>query len=203
MEEYQEIEVKFFVRGFERVAKRLSELDANLVQPRVHEYNLRFDTPKGELTQELQVLRLRRDTENRLTYKGPGILIDGVRFRKEIEFSVSDFNRAKTFLEALGYQVSWIYEKYRTMYILDDVHVTLDEMPFGNFLEVEGADISSIKAVCQKLGLYWDARIADSYAMLFQAVCRNLGLEIDNLTFAEFAGIEVLSNHLGVIDADF
>ena len=64
------------------------------------------------------MLRLRRDSSVRLTYKGPGKTIDGVHLRKEIEFAASDFDAAQAFLEALGYQVQMIYEKYRIRSII-------------------------------------------------------------------------------------
>ena len=125
----QELEVKFYVKDLASVERRLVALEARLVQPRAHEINLRFDTPAGDLARGLQVLRLRQDTAARLTYKGPAQARDGVRVRQEIEFVVEDFETARAFLEALGYRVSMLYEKFRTVYDIDDVHVTLDELP--------------------------------------------------------------------------
>ena len=82
----QETEAKFYVADLERIAARLKELNTELVQPRVLETNLRFDLPDGSLTKTGQVLRLRRDTEARLTYKGAGQNKSGVLDRQEIEF---------------------------------------------------------------------------------------------------------------------
>jgi len=192
----QEIEAKFYIRGLEQVEGRLKTLPAKRIQPRTYEYNLRFDTPARELTHSVQVLRLRQDTANHMTYKGPGIMIDGVRLRKEIEFEVSDFENAQAFLEALGFQVSMIYEKYRAVYQIEDALVALDEMPYGNFVEIEGQSSASIRAICQKLNLNWEARINDSYAVLFQVVCKNLGVQIANLTFEDFSGVKVTDIHL-------
>jgi adenylate cyclase class 2 len=198
----QEIEVKFYVRDLISTEEHLQELGANQVQVRTYEYNLRFDTPGGDLTQGDQILRLRKDTVDRVTYKGPGISLDGVLHRKEIELSVSDFDAAQALLEALGYQVSMVYEKYRTIYALGDVMVTLDEMPFGKFIEIEGPDGASIREASHKLGLRWAARIATNYAALFQAACQSLDIKTHNLTFADFADIIVLPEHIGVHLAD-
>ena len=197
-----ELEVKFNISDLGKLEERVKGLGAKLVQPRTLEYNLRFDIRNGELARSYQVLRLRRDTANRLTYKGPGVILDGVRLRKEIEFDVSDFDNAKALIEALGYRVSMIYEKYRSVYKLDGVLITLDEMPYGNFAEIEGPDAASIQAVNQRLGLDWEARILDSYAMLFQIVCRKLGLTFRDLTFENFAATEVTPATLGVRPAD-
>ena len=197
-----ELEVKFYISDLGQLEVRVKALEAKLVQPRTLEYNVRFDNLKGELAQSYQVLRLRRDTANRLTYKGPGVLLDGVRLRKEIEFEVSDFDNAKAFLEALGYRVSMIYEKYRAVYELDGVLVTLDEMPYGNFAEIEGPDAASIQAANSRLGLDWQARVLDSYATLFQIICRKLGLTFRDLTFKNFAATYVTPTNLGVRPAD-
>ncbi len=198
----QEIEVKFLVHDLGNVEKILQELGANQVQARIHEYNLRFDTQDGVLTQRDHLLRLRRDTANRVTYKGPGHTLDEVYHRKEIQFTVSDFDAARVFLEVLGFQVSMIYEKFRTAYSLGDVLVTLDELPFGNFIEIEGPDSTSIKKTSQMLGMHWAARITASYATLFQTACHSLDTKPNNLTFEDFSNIVVLPHHLGVHPAD-
>ena len=67
----QEAEVKFFVRDLKRIEMRLQELEAHLIQPRVHEVNLRFDNEQGDLRKNFKVLRLRQDTEAKFTFKGP------------------------------------------------------------------------------------------------------------------------------------
>ena len=81
-----------------------------------------------------------------------------MRARLELEVVVSDFATTQRLLEALGYQISLVYEKYRSIYELQRVHVTLDEMPFGAFVELEGPDGATIQAVAQRLGLDWAAR---------------------------------------------
>jgi adenylate cyclase class 2 len=82
-----------------------------------------------------------------------------VRLRQEIEFTVSDFEAARRFLEALGYHVALMYEKYRTTYDLEGVHITLDKMPYGNFIEIEGPDPASIRRINEQLGLDWEQRV--------------------------------------------
>jgi len=198
----QEIEIKYYVQDLGIIEVLLQELGANKVQERTYEYNLRFDTQDHELTRKDQVLRLRKDTADRVTYKGPGFALDGVYHRDEIEFMVSDFDATQAFLEALGYRVSLIYEKYRTVYTFDDILVALDELPIGNFIEIEGPGGGSIREASQKLGLLWSAHITESYASLFQNACQTIGIRPSNLTFADFANVIVLPGHLGVDPAD-
>src|SRR5262245_4833165 len=118
MNSLQEIEAKFYVLDLKNIETRLQILKARLIQPRILETNLRFDLPDSSLRSEGRVLRLRQDTEARLTYKDSGQSEQGVVNRAEIEFTVENFEKAKLFLEALGYQKLLEYEKYRTTYEL-------------------------------------------------------------------------------------
>jgi adenylate cyclase class 2 len=198
----QEIEVKFLVHDLSAVAERLRAAGARLSSPRVHETNLRFDTPDGALTRERRVLRLRQDAGSVLTYKGPAAPGQAVSVRQEIEFTVSDFQAARHFLEALGYQVSITYEKYRTMYQFGSLVVTLDEMPFGSFIEIEGPDAESIRTAAAEIHLNWEARSVASYLALFNQLCVARGLTAQNLTFAELQGVEASPQDLSLHYAD-
>jgi adenylate cyclase class 2 len=133
-----------------------------------------------------------------MTYKGPSILVQGVRQRQEIEFQVSNFEAAQSLLQALGYQVIVVYEKYRTQYNLQDVIVCLDELPFGHFVELEGPSPEAIRQVAGELHLNWDARILKSYLYLFQQVRDRLGLTFRDLTFENFHSIHVTPETLDV-----
>ena len=198
----QETEVKFYVLHLDQIRKRLEERKAHLKQPRVLETNLRFDLPDGSLRAKGQVLRLRRDTDARLTYKGPGQNINGVLGREEIEFVVDDFEKARQFLEALGYQQSLVYEKYRTTYELEDMSIMLDELPYGNFVEIEGDTNEQIQAVSTRLGLDWSTAIGTSYTSLFENLRKTLQLPFQDLLFEKFESIHVPASQLGVRAAD-
>ena len=137
----------------------MRRIGAVLERERTHEVNYRFDTPEMTLSRQHRVLRLRQDNASILTYKGPSRTHDGVSVREEIEFEVSDFTAARQLLEAIGYQESVRYEKWRTIYVLDDLEITLDEMPFGNFTEIEGGDPLAIQHTASKLALDWSTRI--------------------------------------------
>lgn len=197
-----EKEVKFLVRDLASLAGRLVSLGAALEQPEVHEVNLRFDRPDGSLTASYQVLRLRRDARARLTYKGQGIQLGDVSARHEIEFEVSDFDAAQALLEALGYEVSMVYEKYRTTYQLGSVEVVLDRTPIGDFAELEGPGAEDIKAAARQLQLDWGASSVLSYAGLFARANESLGRHVRDLTFENFAGLEIRAEVLGMRYAD-
>src|SRR5512140_627577 len=117
----QETEAKFYVLGLAALQERVESLGAERGDARVHELNLRFDTQAGDFRRRGRVLRLRQDTRARLTYKDADSTQAGTLSRREVEITVSDFDTARELLEALGYRVSFIYEKYRTTYKLGDL----------------------------------------------------------------------------------
>lgn len=198
----QELEVKLYLVDLPVFQERLEAHEAQLQEPRIHEINLRFDTPDGKLGRAAQVLRLRQDSRARLTFKGPGESLQGVYARQEIEFAVSDFQSARNLFEALGYQVSLMYEKYRTTYVLDDQQVTLDEMPYGNFVEIEGLKAEGIHALSEKMGLNWETRILHSYTALFEQLQQKRGFTFRDLSFENFSNLNITPEDLGVIPAD-
>lgn len=197
-----ELEVKYFVVDLHAIEQRLVELGATLHRSREHEINLRFDTPDQALYTRKQVLRLRRDNESRLTFKGPGADQSGVLARQEIEVFVSDFEAMRRILEMLGYQVQMIYEKYRTVYIFNSTEISLDELPYGKFIEIEGENSAAIRDFSMKLNLDWDACIGLNYVELFQCLKQKLKLDFQDLVFENFRGIKITASDLEVKAAD-
>ncbi len=198
----EEIEVKFYLNSLPGLQAKLERLGAKLVQPRLLERNLRFDTPAGALRRAGRVLRLRQDDAARLTFKGPGQLQAGVNARTEIEFVVSDFDRARAFLEALGYELWAVYEKYRSIYALGAALVTLDELPLGTFAEIEGPAPEEVAAAAHRLELDWGTRINESYMQLFEQARQALGFSFCDLSFDNFQTLSVSPAQLGVRPAD-
>jgi adenylate cyclase, class 2 len=198
----QEIESKFYVRDLEIIETRLKALGANCAVPRGFEYNLRFDNSRDNLRRHGKVLRLRKSNDIRLTFKGPGERIGSALARTEIELVVSDFDTAQQFLEGLGYRVSAVYEKYRSMYKLDAALITLDELPYGKFIEIEGENPEQISEIAQKLGLRPETAIPASYQGLFEQLKASKNLPAKNLAFWEFENIYLTAADLGVEPAD-
>jgi adenylate cyclase class 2 len=187
--DYLEVEVKFLVRDVVTIRKRLEATGAELRKARLFEQNVRFDNAWQGLRRKGQLLRLRQDDAARITFKaipaGPGS--QQVKVREELEVTVSDFDTAALLLERIGFEAHQRYEKYRTTYQLAEVEVVLDEMPFGNFVELEGAE-AGIRAVAGTLRLDWERRILDNYLALMGRLKAEHDLPFDDLTFANFAG---------------
>ncbi len=200
--DHQEIEVKFYVRDLPAVRARLQALGARLIRERTFEVNLRFDNAAGDLRRQGRVLRLRRDDQARLTYKGPSTNKHGALSRQEFEFTIGDFEAARKTLEALGYQVVAVYEKYRTVYALGNVHIMLDELPYGDFIEIEGPDLRALRETARALHLDYAAAIPASYLTLFEHLCAERDLDPSRLTFEALANLAPHLDSLPLHPAD-
>lgn len=181
-----EREVKFFIVDLHELSTRLITAGAVLKKERVHETNLRFDTGGYSLRNQHQVLRLRKDDQTHLTFKDQADLSQGIADRRELEITVNNFDMARSILEALGYHVFMIYEKYRTTYQFKNCEIVLDELPFGFFVEIEGLTIDAIHTAANELGLDWGKRITLSYLDLFNNLKTNKKLQIENIVFESF-----------------
>jgi adenylate cyclase class 2 len=199
----QETEVKFFVRNLKAIELRLRELKAQLIQPRVHEINYRFDFPNNELRNNQKVLRLRKDDQAKLTFKGASVEGEsGVMSREEIEFMVEDFDKAKLLLESIGFTPVVFYEKFRTTYELHETHIMLDELPYGEFVEIESENISAIQKVSGLLNLNWNMMVKAGYHALFDRVASGYNLDRWNLSFEALSGVKIKAEDLGIDFAD-
>jgi adenylate cyclase, class 2 len=198
----QEREIKFFVQDLEAMAQRLHLCGADLGRERTLERNLRFDTADHSLQREGRVLRLRQDDCVRVTYKADARVEGGAIVRTELEFTVDNFAVARKLFEALGYQVVVSYEKYRRTYRLGDVEVVLDELPMGDFVEIEAPNNVLIEGVAQMLGLDWSKGIATNYLGLFEIARSRRKFTFNDLTFENFRDLELVPGDMGVEPAD-
>ena len=187
-----EVEVKFFVPELAAFRERLLAAGAELKKPRIYERNVRFDTADERLYQELSLLRLRQDTAVTLTYKGtPENLPDSeAKVREELEVQVSDFDTLSQIFQRLGFAPMQVYEKYRETFEWQNVEIVLDELPYGNFIELEGEE-GGIKTAVSHLNLHWQDRIVDNYLGLMAQLKAHHNLPFNDLTFANFANLNI------------
>ena len=186
----REVEVKLHTPDPAVVRRALVDAGAKLVKPRVFERNLRYDSADGTLLAQGIVLRLRRDETAKLTYKADARMERGIVSRFEAEVTVSDFEAMDVILRRLGYRAALVYEKYRTTYELAGAEIVLDELPYGNFTEIEG-DVAAIERAVEALGLGGARRMSGSYTDMFLGLRERLGLDVENCTFDEFVGVDV------------
>ena len=193
----REIEVKFYLPHLEDIRKRVLDQGGHLFVQRLLERNLRFDTHDDRLRANHEVLRLRQGNRITLTYKRS----HSAEERTEAELEVDDFNTARSLIQALGYKVIFIYEKYRETFTLDQTKVMLDELPFGYFVEIEGPSLLEIEQAAISLGLEWEDRIKSSYLDLFSVLQQHFNLPFTDATFDNFASCSTIEpTDLGLDD---
>jgi adenylate cyclase class 2 len=179
----REIEVKLRFERPEDAAAKLRELGAVQTVPRLFEDNVLFDRADDPLHAGGKALRLRRVGDRSIvTYKGP---VEGAhrhKVRIEHETDVADGDSAERIFLGLGYTPHWRYQKYRTEFGLDGLHICLDESPLGCYVELEGAP-DSIDRTAERLGFAVEDYITDSYRKLLEIEAARCGREPWDLVF--------------------
>jgi len=183
-----EIEVKFYLTDIDSIRSRILELGA-INQGRVFESNIIYEDADNRLIQKKSLLRLRRDSSARLTFKSePPEKDSRFKIHRELEVEVSDFSVMQMILEALGYHKEQVYEKWRETFILNSTHLCLDTMPYGVFLEIEG-EKTAIRSLADQIGLKWENRILMNYLRIFDIIRKEMNLSFSDITFDNFRNI--------------
>jgi adenylate cyclase class 2 len=173
-----EIEKKYRLLPEEREAlsRRLRQVGATL-QGKEFEENTLY--AGGNLDARRQVLRLRRVGEAAiLTYKERHASASAIKRQREDETRVEDADATGAILEALGYKPALVYEKRRTTWHVGQTEVVLDELPFGLFVEIEGAE-DDIRKVESLLELSSTEAEMDSYPELTRKYGEKRGAMIE------------------------
>jgi adenylate cyclase, class 2 len=184
-----ECEVKFFIANPERVRDRLQRAGA-LPTGSAFETNYRYDRTDNALLARQCLLRLRRDRRNLLTYKTPDSSGGRqIKTHQELEIEVSDFDTTHQILEALGFHRAQMYEKRRETYEMGSVEICLDHLPYGHFIEIEGA-ADMLSSAAAGLDLAWRRRILANYLQIFEAIRSALRLPFNDVSFAHFQTVQ-------------
>lgn len=128
----------------ERVTERLRALGAEF---RGEEFEENTLYSGGVINHKNAVLRLRRVGGRAvLTYKERFPSASAIKHQREDETIVADAEAMAAILDALGYQPALVYEKRRATWLLGDTEVVIDELSFGFYMEIEGAEQAIIAA---------------------------------------------------------
>ncbi|HEV8523635.1 MAG TPA: class IV adenylate cyclase, partial [Terriglobales bacterium] len=106
------------------------------------------------------------------------------KIRVESETAVDNGNGMSNVLRALGFEPSFVYEKFRSEWSDEQGHVVLDETPIGHVAEIEGPP-RWIDRTAKQLGIARRRYITQSYAEMFAHWKRRTGSTARNLTFAD------------------
>jgi len=123
-------------KQFDALFNSLGELEAEFLGEDFEE-NVIFG---GGILDELNaIVRLRKTAEkNWLTFKKRIQNSFDIKQQVEHETEISDIVATEKILESLGFARRLVYEKHRKSFRVQNTLVTLDELPFGLFMEIEG-----------------------------------------------------------------
>jgi len=185
-----EVEVKFYFANIEPIRANILELGAKS-NGRVFETNIRYEDKNNSLMKKKSLLRLRHDEKTTLTFKSsPPVKSKAFKIFKELEVEVNEFETMGQILKALGYQPAQEYEKWRETLTLEQTLFCLDNMPYGDFLEIEGPE-KEIRHYASQLGLSWHKRILFNYLEIFEIMRKKLSLDFKDLTFKNFETVRI------------
>lgn len=143
-----ERELKFADVDHSALRERLLALEAECEGSPALEDNWIFDQD-GRLQSAGSVLRLRVDRRGaRLTVKGPATFEDQMKIRTELETGVDDAQTLRAILEALGFSATRRYQKYREIWHLGSITISVDHTPIGDFAEFEGENCETVARRC-------------------------------------------------------
>jgi adenylate cyclase class 2 len=173
-----EIEKKYRLNSiqFEEVQKSLLELEADYLGEDFEE-NIVFGNQT--LKDQKAILRVRKINEKTiLTFKQFVPNQFGVKEHIEFETEVSDSVQMIEIINYMGLEKKLVYEKRRKTWKFKKVEVMLDELPFGLFMEIEGAVTSIAEAE-----LFLEAEefevVEESYPFLTYKLGKKLGKTVE------------------------
>jgi len=185
-----EIEVKFYMPDVESFQQRLSEFGAEFISC-APETNIRFENQDNSLRAQKILLRLRKSDSVTLTFKSrPPVSDPDFKVHHEIEVMISDFEAMREILESTGFHPAQVYEKKRTTWKFNHTLLCVDQMPYGDFIEIEGAPVN-IRKAAKDLNFEWNDRILLNYLEIFEILKQRLGLSFTDVTFDHFNNIKL------------
>lgn len=99
------------------------------------------------------IIRIRKtDKRSILTFKRRVENQFDVKQQIEHETEISNANAAEAIIGELGLKPILVYEKYRDTWNFRSVEIVIDELPFGDYMEIEGS-ITAIKEAEILLGI--------------------------------------------------
>lgn len=181
-QQHLEIEIKLAVRDADALAEALRALGFDQISPRTFEANQLLDTPESSLRSQGKLLRVRAyGNRHTITYKGPAA-VGKHKARTEFETTIGSIEPMQMILEELGYRPTFRYEKYRSEFSDGVGHVTIDETPIGNYMELEG-EPQWIDEMAARLGYCEDEYLTKSYGRLYAEHCAGSGVELGDMVF--------------------
>ncbi|MDQ3093808.1 MAG: CYTH domain-containing protein [bacterium] len=141
--------------NFDDVRRKLTDCGAKLVNPIRLMRRVIIDNEYTRTGKD-SYLRIRDEGDkSTMTYKQ----FDSLEFggAKEIEVTVSDYEKTVEIFRQIGLGPKTFQETRRETWRLDNCEIVLDEWPWLDpYIEIEGESAAKVKACAEKLGFDWN-----------------------------------------------
>lgn len=183
----REIEVRFLDIDKQKLIKRLKELGVFDRGEDILKEVIFYDRKLQWQYQGKKMVRLRSTKDGTfLTFKHNEE--DSAEGTVEIEFKVSDFEKAKDFLEAIGLVAFRAQEKKRRTFTLNKVIIDIDTWPsVPIYVELEGPSEKDLKETAKLLNLDWKDAVFESPRFVIE---RQYGIPVSRLRYFTFNKVE-------------
>lgn len=105
----------------------------------------------------------------------------------EIEYEISDIEKARELLQNTGLRLYRVVEKYRHTFTIDNVTVDIDTWPkIPVYVELEGTSVEDLEKISSKLGFNWNDKFDKDARYVYQ----KYGFDFDKLTCITFDKFE-------------
>lgn len=170
-----EVELKMHITDIANTRKALLAEGYAISQERGLEISTMYDNVEQTMQHTNGRIRLRKTIQgNEFCYKLP-IKSEGIKKEIELEVQVSDYKLMVEILEKMLFIRTTGYERYRTIFVKQNIKITLDEFPFDNFIEIEGDEVQ-ILAEAAKLGYKKEDNLIKPCDTLFSEWRQSRGL---------------------------
>lgn len=163
---YIETEIKIQLFDLKTLVSNLIKVNATFLG-KDFQRTVRMDTPDMDLEKKGLFLRVRSGFGNTVTLKVKNKEVKDFMQRDEYETEVKDLRVLSDIFSILGFSKQLILEKYRANFLYRGVKISIDELHFGTYVELEG-DENKINNVAKELGLDMSDRINVTYWDLFE-----------------------------------
>ncbi len=166
--ENREIEVRFLGIDKGDLVRRLRAAGAQESPEYLLEETIFYDPDLTWRDVEKRFVRIRKQGEAiAMTYKHRQS--DALLGTEEIEFAVSDMERATLFVERLGLVAYRKQAKKRHSFTLDGATIDIDTWPtVPPYAELEGNSEDHLKSTAAKLGLDWGSHTTDDALIVLE-----------------------------------
>jgi len=164
----EEIEVKFYPIDIDNIRAKLNEVGAICTHPMRLMRRVVFPRDTNPAL-DVSYIRVRDEGDCvRISTKEYANEKKGIKFQRELDVVVNDFDKAVALLEVTGLKKDMYQESQREQWQLDGSDVCIDLWPhLKPCLEIESPSEKHLRSAATKLGLTWEQHINAGALVLY------------------------------------